>query len=320
MIVEVPEVCQKFVTVYLTCLGKKLRYVRVSPSSFELENRLEADQICREWVRYHVSGKSMSDYFNREIVACKRDTNSADEIRFKTNIKTVSKDPIFIGISGGKYHVISHDKIISKFPIQMSELQIAKLFQLHSHFHTLPDLYRYHPVNFKFVEVKGGKCYVSENVPGERQGDFFTITVGKSKDKTYWVPSSFPITKRYYCTKWPGKCQYWSLKANNTLRHMESCEVDSKIVSHQIDYGRDKKLMQSIIDDGLLPAHFIAYRHNYLATYDIESLEKKVAVDQTSKLRIEAYQFPVSIAVSTNLPNRRDKFFIRKVRIYSRKK
>ena len=98
---------------------------------------------------------------------------------------------------------------------------------------------------------------------------------------------------------------------------METCEEDSKIESHQIEYGQDRRVMKSIIDDGLLPDTFLNYRHTYLATYDIESLERQVKIEKSQKLRIEALQFPVSIAVSTNLPNRHDRFYIRKVNFYA---
>ena len=94
---------------------------------------------------------------------------------------------------------------------------------------------------------------------------------------------------------------------------METCEEDSKIESHQIEYGQDRRVMQSIINDGLLPESFLNYRHKYIVTYDIESLERKVKIEKTHKMRIEALQFPVSIAVSTNLPNRHDRFYVRKV-------
>ena len=313
MIVEIPNVCQKFVTVYLTCHAKKFRFIRFNADVYHLADLSDAAQICREFARFQTSGLTLDQFFDREIVVCRYDSRHVNSMTFKTQQKIVSRTPIFIG-KAKAFHLIGLDQVVAKYPIQMTEQQLAKLFHLHGSFNSLPELYRYHPVSFKYVEVKSGKCYQTDDLPGVRRGNHFTITVGKSKNgKTFWVPASFTISKLYRCTKFPGKCLYTSLHAATTLRHMETCESESKIEAHQIEYGSDKRLMKSIINDGLLPENFLNYRHNYLATYDIESLERKVGVDQTQKLRIETHQFPVSVAVSTNLPNRSDKFYIRKV-------
>ena len=70
--------------------------------------------------------------------------------------------------------------------------------------------------------------------------------------------------------------------------------------------------MEEICDDDLLPNHLSTYSHNYLLTWDIETLEQKVNIQRTESMRIEANQYLVSIGCSSNLPNAGDKWFCRK--------
>lgn len=71
--------------------------------------------------------------------------------------------------------------------------------------------------------------------------------------------------------------------------------------------------MSQLVEEGLLPHHLRDYRHNYLVTWDIETLESRVNRQKTERLHIDAQQYIASIGVATNLPNRSDKWFCRAV-------
>ena len=70
--------------------------------------------------------------------------------------------------------------------------------------------------------------------------------------------------------------------------------------------------MSDIIEAGILPQNFLTYTHDFLATFDIESVEETKEINQTEHLRIEAHQHMVSIGLSTNVPGCQDKWFCRR--------
>ena len=71
--------------------------------------------------------------------------------------------------------------------------------------------------------------------------------------------------------------------------------------------------MSELIDEKILPESLMNYRHNFLVTWDIETLETKVNRKKTVCLNVDAHQYIASIGVATNLPGRADKWFCRSV-------
>ena len=315
MIVEVNGVESKFVAVYIAVMQKKFRFTSHN-NKYKFADQNDADLLVRNYTQFKLSGKNMDDWFDREVILCRRLKSSSTV--FTTSIKKVNRTPVFIGHRGLKaYYVLKLDELYAKFPIQMTLSQLTRLNGIFARFQDLEDLYSDHDINFRFLEIKKGRAFDSECLPGQRQGNFKTILVGNAGDKWFWMPPTFVITERYKCDKFPGKCTYWTYDQRNLNRHKESCVAETKVISDQISYGVTKNMMQELVEQGLLPQTLRNYRHTWLATFDIETLEKKMSKDLTSKLKLDAHQYIVSIGVSTNLPERADKFFVRKVKKYT---
>ena len=71
--------------------------------------------------------------------------------------------------------------------------------------------------------------------------------------------------------------------------------------------------MSELVEEEIIPECLKNYRHNFLVTWDIETLETRVNRKKTICLNIDAQQYIASIGVATNLPGRSDKWFCRSV-------
>ena len=80
-----------------------------------------------------------------------------------------------------------------------------------------------------------------------------------------------------------------------------------KVVSKQVCYGDKSNDFDELVEAGYLSDEFRSFYHNYLAVYDIETIEN-IQSSSTAEAKLDL----LSIAVSTNLPNQQDKFFCRK--------
>ena len=249
---------------------------------------------------------------------------------YRSTIKEVHKRPIFIGISRHRktseapvYHVISLKQVESLRPIRMSEKLIASLFGLRTDFDHLIDLYQHHSVKFKFLHVemnpknaKDGR-HVSEslNLPGQRMfsKNCKEIRVGVcKKNQTYWIPSSMFVSKQIFCRKNPDTCRYSDHRETIVRKHEESCLSEPIIKTKRKVYGLSRTMLDNLVDERILPENFRDFSHNYLATFDIETLQQSVNKKRTDFLTTEAHHNIVSIGVSTNIPGYGDRWFCRR--------
>ena len=314
MIIHVRDIDSKFLASYVTWKCKKFRLVRMFHAGrqnlFTFADPQDLAEAEHNFTSFQSSGKTLDEWFDREIIVCKGRNKTAET--FVTNIKKVTRTPLFIGCVKTKFHVVNIDEIVAKYPIEMTARQLCQLNGIHSDFEELEDLYSRYAISFRFLEVDKNHCFETPSLPGMRPGGFKTILVGKSKNRTYWMPPTFKVSQRLRCTKYPGKCFYWTLDRFNLNRHTESCVDESKVICDQKSYGKDDSMMKSLVEDKLLPASLENYRHTWLATFDIEALETKISKNLTERTCIETNQYIVSIGVSTNLPGRKDRFFVRK--------
>ena len=208
---------------------------------FTTANQVDHQRISRDYARYLTSGKTLEDFFDRQIIVCNYSNARAPvQDLWTTSLKRVYNTPVFIGKQRQtrvSYHVIRLEDVSSKYPIQMSTKQLALLHGIETDFEDLLDLYDHHEIAFKFVDIKDGKCFVSNSLPGMRTGNFPEIVVGVKNDQTFWVPSTFTIQERFYCSKFPSKCTYFSTDQRNTNRHEETCTDTTEVKSSQVDFN-----------------------------------------------------------------------------------
>lgn len=236
MIIRVHSVPEKFAVIWFTVQGRKHRFLNRTQSIYEFADEEVETQVLECYEFFVRSNKSIDDFFDRDVIECSKSPRSQ---RFTTSVKKVSRVPVFIGkrtSPAETYYFIPLMELLTKCPIEMTEEQIVKMWNIHDTFDYLTELYERHSINFKYVEVRANKCHISDDLPGQRQGDHKTIVIGKSKDrkKTFWVADTYLIIERLYCTKFPGKCLYWSEKSNHLQRHMDSCVDEPQIISNQV--------------------------------------------------------------------------------------
>ena len=128
----------------------------------------------------------------------------------------------------------------AKKPIKMPLSALFSIYDIHHEFvHSSIDeckrLEQIHNVIIKFYHLDKNKGYWASDLPGTRHlpgGQEINIAV--KNNEHYWLPSSNLITERFYCTKMPNKCQFWSNRKPNTDRHEETCSDETIIRARQV--------------------------------------------------------------------------------------
>ena len=321
-----------FSATYHTAVRKKRRLlsqVGGGRGTVRYADHTDRIDLERTYARWKISNLTLDEFFDVKVVVCPEITSSIDQpfALYRSTIKQTDKRPIFVGLGRQKkakfYRVIKLHQVKSLRPIEMTEKTLAQLFGLTTKFDNLVDLYRTYDVKFKFLlvnmqqkRIRDGKM-VSESpdVPGERMfaDNCKEIRVGKSHTgKTFWVPYTMFVNKKIFCRKNPDSCAFWCHKAYDLERHEQTC-IDQPVIQAKLKvYGNQYSIMDDLVNQKLLPEKFRKYSHSYIATFDIETLEKPVGIKRTDHLTTDSHHLFVSVAVSTNLPGFKDRFFCRK--------
>ena len=327
-----------FSAVHYIVERKKRRVLRKG-NRFVYVDKCDFYDLERCYARWKLSGKTLDDYFGVTVVICshmQKVVNSQDNemstvSSFRSKVKSVESRPIFVGQTRNSgmrkssvttYHVINLNQVNSLRPIEMSEKVIADLHGLPNS-RNLVELYKNYNVNFKYLHVdlspkrikSGSFVTESADVPGDRMFDqnCKEIRIGKSTSgQTFWVPSSMYVNKQLFCRKNAEQCTFWTYNATNLLDHEKSCITEPIISTRQKIYGISTSLLDDLIDEKLLPEKFRNYSHSYMATYDIETLERPCDIKRTNLLTTNSHHLLVSIGVSTNIPGFKDTWFCRR--------
>ena len=315
---------------------KKRRLIKKNFRHFYADKN-DYREMERAYARWKISGVTLGEYFNAQIVICNEITRAdltysqgGDNLPYRLTIKKFDLRPIFIGVGrkrhhvdNNPYHVIKLKQVESVRPIQMSEKLIADLYGLPTNFTHLIDLYNNYDVKFKFLHVelnpkrvKDGR-YVTESldVPGERlfADNCKEIRVGRStKGITYWIPSSIKVGKQIYCRKNPDLCWYSDHREAVVRKHESTCQSEPVVKSKEKVYGLSRTILDDLADQNMIPDSLRNYHHSYLATFDIETLEQPVEERRTDLLTTNSHHNLVSIGVSTNIPGFTDRWFCRR--------
>ena len=243
MLVFHKHVEQNFLAVFIKVTRKKRRLIR-GQSGFVLADDVDKKEVERAFARFQISQMTMEDYFDIHLVIC-RPASKASIVKsgnamFLTNVKKVTRRPIFMGLTRSSrriynnqlFQLISLSQIKAASPIEMSSSILAQLYGLPSQFKELTDLYASVPVNFDFYELDGKEAIQSNALPGSRIGNFRQIKVGVRNNIIHWLPSSYPIVNKLYCDK--AKCSMWFKDNSHLNRHQLTCTDKSKVVAKQV--------------------------------------------------------------------------------------
>ena len=238
MIVYDSRVEQKFLTIFIKVTRTKRRLIKAG-RGFVLADNKDRKEAERLFARFRVSGNSIEQFFDIDLIVCtKRSKDSqvtSNSALFETNVKNISKRPIFVGVEPNYRRSTKPDfelislKQIKSLPIQMNALTVAKLYGLPVIFNELTELYKQCDVSFLYYKLNDKNQAIQTNdLPGQRVGNFREIKLGVRDGILYWLPPSYPVQQKLYCQK--PNCSMWFIKSNDLKRHKETC-TDKLIVT-----------------------------------------------------------------------------------------
>ena len=137
--------------------------------------------------------------------------------------------------------------------------------------------------------------------------------IENSKAKFYLIANDKVFITIYRCEN----CHFTTndkrdLAVHNNKKY--SCgKLETIVKSKQRSYGDPDTLLQKTIQRGYLPKSFLNFRQQFLICFDIECLEEPDEdPDYVANTTTEARHRLVSIAFSTNIPDQRDVYIVRR--------
>ena len=170
------------------------------------------------------SNKTLDQFFDRQIVKVNLQANKETSM-----LKTVEliNVPLFIIVNYNKHLVYGETRIISKKPIKMPLDKLRVFLNISETDLTFENC----PRNIDMFKVEKGVCFTDFSTPGSSNTD---IAIGFDGSDYYWIPDKSIIEKRYFCTKFPNQCNVYFKTQQHLNRHMDTCEVETKIISKQV--------------------------------------------------------------------------------------
>ena len=88
------------------------------------------------------------------------------------------------------------------------------------------------PRNVALVKVDNNNvAYTDGETTSLEDCEFY---VGKNGTNYFWIPEEKIITRRYYCSKFPGKCEVYFNTKFNCEEHEKICRTHTIIKSKQV--------------------------------------------------------------------------------------
>ena len=124
-----------------------------------------------------------------------------------------------------------------------------------------------------------------------------------------WLSTEKFIQTQYECKIF--NCYMKFDRKTNFDRHVESCQEGVKITTKQKSFGENKSHLERAVELGYLPEKLKDFRLKFISVFDIETMEINSRKEISTRTLIEAQHKLLSLAVSTNIPMKPDKFFCR---------
>ena len=138
---------------------------------------------------------------------------------------------------------------------------------------------------------------------------------GNGLIENFTIIQSSKLLPRVYVCKEMKTCKFRSVKKYDYERHREICvKYNTKTITcKQVAYGGNTDVILDLVNQKIIPKEALAYRNNFIVTFDLETIEQKFDLAMPQKgLVTEANLLLLSIAVGCNLPGYSPKCWIRK--------
>ena len=170
------------------------------------------------------TNQTMEQYFEREILEVRVSNNSG-----LLHVNEIKSMPLILAKDDKNGHYLYGPfSVRSKHPIRM---ELNLILEYHN-FKKIDSLEFYQAAKgISVVKVRDNCAFMDGETTGLVDGD---LIIGKSGDMYYWIPDPSIIEKRYYCTKFPGKCSMFFAKKVNLERHEKTCTDHTVIKSKQV--------------------------------------------------------------------------------------
>ena len=173
------------------------------------------------------TGRTLGDYMNRQIVfvIVKKGVANVLETEIKNKPLFIAKHP-----KNKNKYLYGNFEFRSTRPIKMG---LDHIFDLFKRPVISPLTFESCPPFINLVKVSDNDVFTDGDTPGYLNTN---ITIGKSDEDYFWIPSSSIVKRRFYCTKLPGICEVYFKTKQHLKAHMSTCTDQTKIKSYQVGY------------------------------------------------------------------------------------
>ena len=131
----------------------------------------------------------------------------------------------------------------------------------------------------------------------------------KASAEYRWLSNDKFLIRNYQCQT--SKCSMSFERLDNYKTHVKSCEKGTNVSTKQKILGDNESLLEKTVRLGVLPQKFRNFRQKFFCVFDIETFETLRSEEISPLTKIEGSHKLVSLAVASNLPGYKDKFFCR---------
>ena len=221
----------KFVACYLAV--NQISYSDLGLTKSKNWNVISNEEIVNDIKKYHqnfqLSGNSLDEFFNRQIVIIRQTRSDA----FIIEVDEITQFPIFIPVDRKRRvtHGTSLKHYTANKPIKMP---LNLIFQIHGRI-CPEDFSDNLPSYVETYPVISGQVVKNQDASGKSKAPE-VIRIGKDGQNWYWIPNEKMIVTEYRCEKFPNKCLYKTDDWPNFQRHQTSCTDQTIISSKQVSF------------------------------------------------------------------------------------
>ena len=197
--------------------------------SYFIKNTIITDKLEQDYSRYRMSGQTLDDFFERQIIICR----GYNKKLFKFKVDKIERIPIFI------YQTTSHNTYL--YGPDMSNLtstnaipcDLKIIMGIYGLSKWPKDVSDFEPECGRTValyKVLNGKAYYDI----ETVSELADIPIGFLKKQYFFIPNAKLIKGRYFCQKYPDQCLFHTTKISDRGRHEKTCSNDSIITAKQV--------------------------------------------------------------------------------------
>ena len=183
--------------------------------------------IFSDYDRFQKSGKTIDDFFDRQVIIAK-----GNKKNFKLNVDKIVRKPIFLFQNTKNNFLYGVDsKELTSTKVIPCPLEI--IFNIYGLQERPKNLSLFQPKcgrTFAVFKVLNGKAFVDIDSAYATPD----IPVGHFEKSFFFIPSEKLIQKRYFCRKFPDQCHYYSKYEQHRNQHENICSNETIIKSKQV--------------------------------------------------------------------------------------